>query len=216
MEILFSSVAIFVLATSGSHRPKTENREYKYLDRRLIPMADTWGRFFPHLYFVFGTNVVDWKFTQSYCNETRTLGRRLRARAPQTKTINRITEYQCKPRGLKRKSHMNVLWVGNCTGEYFGIGPTCRCQEALRYFIRSPTSHYEQVEWFIFIDDDLYFRPYSLIGMLHSLQSNQPMQIVSSTAINSMAFAHRWDKRKINCNSPEISFAWAQPSIYNR
>ena len=99
---------------------------------------------------------------------------------------------------------MNVLFTANCTGEYFGYGPACRFQEALRFYtyhkqrnklIKDGFGHlgsgsesgmgggsasnailkkqksllFGNTKWFIFIDDDLYIRPYSLQVVLNSL-----------------------------------------------
>lgn len=84
----------------------------------------------------------------------------------------------------KERHSLQVLYVGNCTGEYFGIGPACRYQETARYFLSHadlrpvpsgsirPKSHegkFRHVEWFLFVDDDLYVRPFSLLSILHSL-----------------------------------------------
>lgn len=215
MESLFNTIAVFVLANTGSYKPRTENRYYSYLNRRLIPMADTWGRFFPYLYFVLGTNLYDWKFITQYCNMTSSHHRSLIARTPQRSSENKIISYRCTPPGL-RSEHMRILWVGNCTGEYFGIGPTCRCQEAMRYYLNS-LELLNQTNWFMFIDDDVYFRPYALIGMLANLSFKDSIQIVSSRYPNSLSFAHRWNKTKYQCYPSEyIRFTWAQPSILSR
>ena len=217
MESIFSTIAIFVLATTGSYKPRTESRSYSYLDRRLIPMLETWARYFPHTYFVLGTNTYDWAFIQKYCNtSTSSPHRHLLARTPQQPSENILRLYSCKLPRLKSQLPMKVLWVGNCTGEYFGIGPTCRCQEAMRYYLQT-VELLSNTQWFIFIDDDMYFRPYALIGMLHNLSSNDPIQIASANSANSLSFAHRWNKTKYQCYpSKHISFAWAQPSILSK
>ena len=107
-------------------------------------------------------------------------------------------------------STLNVLYTGNCTGEYFGYGPACRCQEAMRFYLyntrltrssaintrdamelqseaqrethkgkeggqgmgllnNNNRSLFENVRWFLFIDDDLYLRPYALRALLSNL-----------------------------------------------
>ena len=65
------------------------------------------------------------------------------------------------------RESVHILYTGNCTGEYFGIGPICRCQEAMRYF----NSHLKTHEWFIFVDDDIFIRPFALLSMLESIHS---------------------------------------------
>jgi hypothetical protein len=42
------------------------------------------------------------------------------------------------PTIIENDRNITILRAANCTGEYFGIGPTCRCQEMLRYFLQSP------------------------------------------------------------------------------
>jgi len=61
---------------------------------------------------------------------------------------------------------VNVLFAGNCTGEYFGSGPVCRCQEAMRYFVSQLSHHFD---WFIFLDDDVFIRPFSFFYLLQSI-----------------------------------------------
>jgi hypothetical protein len=53
----------------------------------------------------------------------------------------------------------------NETGEYYGLGPTCRCQETMRYYYYLNDIH-KSFDWFIFMDDDIYIRPYSLLSFL--------------------------------------------------
>lgn len=66
----------------------------------------------------------------------------------------------------------NVLYTKNCTGEYFGKGPTCRCQEAMRYYYYLTDIQGVKGEWFLFMDDDVYIRPYSLLAFLSQLSCN--------------------------------------------
>ena len=187
VDALFQSVAVFVLATTGSRRSPTASNgaeeEYNYLERRLLPLAESWGRFFPHLFFVLGTNEVDYSFTLRFCNATGLSsrpgrekvevglggrregreGRRLVARSKQVKKRNVVTELVCRPHQSKKE--MRFLWTGNCSGEYFGMGPTCRCQESLRFFLRSSSSSssfstgLDAFEWFIFVDGKEPFKP---------------------------------------------------------
>jgi hypothetical protein len=72
--------------------------------------------------------------------------RKLLARTAQTPSVNRTDQYLCdyssrlqsimsndsssssfsQQQYLQERHDLNVLYVGNCTGEYFGIGPACR------------------------------------------------------------------------------------------
>jgi hypothetical protein len=67
---------------------------------------------------------------------------------------------------LSIKSSVGALFVHNCTGEYFGWGPACRCQEAMRFFYKSlPTARF-----FMFMDDDVYIRPFAFVEALRMVQ----------------------------------------------
>ena len=178
------SLAIFILATTRHFQ------QISSFESRIKPIAGTWGSVFPHMYMVFGTNVFDASFLISSCqlkasygdagsgnsSESNNIGsgRHLYASAPQMNSINRTDVYECE-QGIK------VLYVGNCTGEYFGMGPTCRCQEAMRYFIFSQQQEFTSfsgayslsgVKWFAFMDDDVYIRPYSLLALTRRVQSH--------------------------------------------
>jgi hypothetical protein len=169
--MIFARISIFILAT-------TKSPNYP---QRLLQITDTWGAYFPLLYFVFGRNVIDYKFLENHCSLVQldqSKRRSLIARDPQTPSVDKITEYECFP-------GFHALFIGNCTGEYFGIGPTCRCQEAMRWFYNSPAM--AAVEWFIFIDDDIYFRPYALRELLFPTSARldvemyqHPMALVSA------------------------------------
>ena len=200
MKLRLDEIAIFVLGTTNHIHKRS------LYDSRLTPIVDTYGQFFRHLYFVFGTNLFDHKFLRSSCTPKHAAasgGRRLRAHTRQTPPEDRVTEYLCPVAttnitdtaalGLPHRSTANILWVGNCTGEYFGIGPTCRCQESMRYYLGSADPSLRSTRWFIFMgkpplailccppsrlchphyrrptrppDDDLYIRPYSLLALL--------------------------------------------------
>ena len=326
----FEDVAVFLLATTRPNgRPGSQQTYPTYYESRILPIRETWGAYFPHLYFVFGTNKFDYEFLTKRCHivdhdignegsgdmdegagisrnsarggfetsdlisssERDTLSpiptnttdkadttsassshRRLLAREPQTSTKHSTEVYSCpvskteveqqrrrrneafseasdlrslsstpdtaaaapppppppplppsttsgsfssaskvasssrsgrgetlhgagtsdasdEPGGADPVFEWRALWVGNCTGEYFGIGPTCRCQEALRFFSRPPSAgnpwnrgtrgnplyqqqQQQEPEWFVFIDDDMHFRPYSLVSLLHGVSAS--------------------------------------------
>lgn len=159
-----SSIAIFLLATTLRNS----------IDNRIVPIAATWGAGFEHLYFVMGTNIVDKKYLDSSCEIQPILSHRLLARAPQLQPQNELLEYQCIPGGLP----IRVLFTANCTGTYFGIGPTCRCQESMRFFWTAP--RFRDTQWFMFIDDDLYIRRLPLMTMLSGFNDrlHEPISII--------------------------------------
>lgn len=75
--------------------------------------------------------------------------------------------------------HFKVLFCANCTGEYFGYGPSCRYQEALRYF--QWEEKLKTSKWFLFMDDDIYLRPFALASMLSQLDNNNSTSSTANT-----------------------------------
>ena len=115
--------------------------------------------------------------------------------------------------------YLNALWTGNCTGEYFGFGPTCRCQESLRYLYYSPK--FKDVNWFVFMDDDVYIRPPSLLSMLNqfpSKPSSAAVALISSSIYRGFGFSKFWPKlANVNCKVDGVhSYAIAMPGVINR
>jgi hypothetical protein len=218
-----------------------------------------------------GTNVFDFKFVRDKCQLTTTAGTRtttpvdkriLFASAPQTPPENKTELYLC-PTSLGDRA-VQVLRMANCTGEYFGIGPTCRAQvackthththfayrsilhlttyiltsslvtrplqESMRYYLaRTGLGHrFYSVDWFLFLDDDIYIRPHALLGFLDGMLRNRSLSdFISSSGIalvsagmhRGFGFSKRHGtgigaNRTSNCFRHK--FAIAQPSLIHR
>jgi hypothetical protein len=101
----------------------------------------------------------------------------------------------------------------------------------MRYYNTEPTLHNK--EWFIFMDDDIYYRPFALKAMLHALtaqfegtSTKQPMALVASNRYRSFQFSKGGPKESTsgntkptphNCKgSSAYDFAIAQPAMLNR
>ena len=123
----------------------------------------------------------------------------------------------------------NILRTGNCSGEYFGFGPTCRCQEAMRYFFYQNTA--DKWDWFIFIDDDIYMQPYAVSSLLKSLtDSSDPLDkyvaLLSSSKKRRIDYVLDWRKKAVTSKSNKRAFHpkhpchsivyIAQPAIISR
>jgi len=182
----FESIAVFLLATVGS--------QLEIYQHRISPLVDGWGAYFPQLYFVFGRNKFDKQFLDQQCrlidssanemkqdvhsinhvNSDRTVPsqRQLLARYAQTPLKHDMMTYECT---TDAGNSFYGLFAANCTGEYYGIGPTCRCQEAMRYFSFSspPSLNMSTAEWFIFMDDDLYVQPFLLLALLSRFHAQE-------------------------------------------
>ena len=243
MKVL--DIAIFVLATT-----KLLNFQSSW-DTRVVPIYQTWGKNLEHLYFTMGTNVFDKIFLDTQCMTilqqqhnvsrgvgTGEIGRRiLRARTQQTFKRNRLIEYKCSEnlrasnrniflKGMYLNPNPNtgqitVLFAANCTGEYFGEGPSCRLQESIRHFIYDPK--FLEVKWFGFIDDDVYLRPYVLSNLLKMFHLNDGSKDGGDVALlysmdePGLQFSTRWSPSSHNCNiSGMHTFPYAMPCVINR
>lgn len=204
----FSDLAIFVLATT-TRNGRNDNLYATYYESRITPISMTWARYYPHVYFVFGTNSFDYKFLSEKCELTESYPpkennqRILRPSSPQQLPENRNYLYNCPVSYVPYNNFSSyyyhnesqttsvlqhsfqALYIGNCTGEYFGSGPTCRCQESIRYFLANKL-RFSTVQWFAFMDDDNYIRPHLTINILNEISLNStyeniPMGVIAST-----------------------------------
>lgn len=234
----FANIAVFLLGTTTKNG-RFPHKHPTYYESRISPIVSTWGGLFPNLYFVFGTNTFDYEFLSTVCQKELALdsntGRNLRSRVPQEESRNVNELYVCPVAAdihNESISYLNaslpsfsVLYTANCTGEYFGHGPTCRCQETMRYFLRN--SAFSHIDWFVFMDDDIYARPYAFASFLEALHLNStfrdnPIGIVSALRANGA----RTMKIRINNTYAPLppsckalwrnTFYYAQPIILNR
>jgi hypothetical protein len=237
----FSDIAVFILATTRT------NGRYKqdymtYFESRIVPIRETWGQYFPSLYFVFGTNKFDHDFLSQQCRVSGDETRQLASRDKQVQPEHTLVHYKCpiyhiearyKPPTTTNVAaavssqpmmfEFDALWAGNCTGEYFGIGPTCRCQEAMRFYETSPAL--SDTEWMIFMDDDIYYRPFALETVLSRLaqeKGKSSIAVVSANRYRSFQFSKNGPKNGTTTlphrckDSPAYEFAIAQPALLNR
>lgn len=240
-----SSIAVFVLSTTKRNMGGYKQDYSSYYESRVLPIANSWGSVLPYFYFVMGTNKFDHQFIAKHCSYGGR--RRLAPHAPQTESRDAIELYSCPKTLEERRIHanltsastlsnietsliskserFNVLFTANCTGEYFGMGPTCRCQESMRYFLYEPTL--SDIQWFLFLDDDTYIRPFSLLALLdsiehatgdtvHKVQSNRPIAMVAPGRLRNFEFSKGW-KGMYGCDIKGVhEFLCAQPALMNR
>ena len=221
--VSFGDIAIFVLATTRFNGKKQAYPTY--LESRIIPIKNTWGALFPNIFFVFGSNVFDYKHLLTKCHLNQPNTRKLVAHTAQTPSENISLYYTC---GIGSdyqypwlvSDHFNVMWTGNCTGEYFGSGPTCRFQESLRSFMYNPKL--ANTDWFIFMDDDIYLRPFAFLSFLATLHYDkklQPVAVVGGSSYRGFRFSKAWKQvgMNVDCLAKDVhDFAVAQPLILNR
>lgn len=243
--VSFTDIAIFILATTTRNGRHPQNYS-TYYESRITPISLTWAKLFPLTFFVFGTNEFDFQFLSDRCRLKESyphhLGsdhRFLRPSSPQQPPVDRYQLFDCPVSTVPSdqfsdyyNTHPNnqsfqALYVGNCTGEYFGSGPTCRCQESMRYFLHHPT-RFEGVPWFMFMDDDIYLRPHVFIGLMDKFHQNYtssyvPIGIIAAT--KSAGVKNIKLKQDNGTYAPlpsecvnllSSSFFYAQPAILSR
>lgn len=181
--VAYDNIAIFILATTLRNS----------IVNRIVPIASTWGADFPYLYFVMGTNDIDKQFLDRQCSPYRELGHRSLANAKQVPHRNELLEYRCP---APPASDLQVLFTANCTGTYFGLGPTCRCEESMRFFTTAP--RFRRTEWFMFIDDDLFVRSAPFNSFLSGFDRviNQSITILRYATVRDLVL---YARRKLLC-----------------
>ena len=185
-----SAVSIVVLATSL----RTGNYSYYY--DRAVPMQETWAKKW-ELELAFGTNVFDADFLKE-------CGRLLKVKRPQVPPRDALDIFQC--------DQLRILWFANCTGEYMGLGPVCRCQETMRYWLTA--KRFARTKWYIFMDDDVFFRPEALLAFLDGFDEEKPIAFVGAHGPRGLSLTKdRWRACGDLC---AYRFPWAQPAILSR
>eukprot|EP01032_Pedospumella_encystans_P017483 gene17483-19920_t len=203
------------------------------------------------MHFVFGSNKKDRDFLTQQCRlvEQSTPNRQLKVRSDQVAHENKAVQYKCpiyeieshyqslatngtNPNVAAMKSssllfEFNALYTANCTGNYFGMGPTCRCQESMRFY--NQDSSMKRAEWFMFMDDDIHVRPFALQAMLTGLSNplfatntstlsasnDNGMALVGSNRYRSFDFSRKSPPHSCR-ESIAYEFPFAQPAIINR
>ncbi|KAJ8602036.1 hypothetical protein CTAYLR_002732 [Chrysophaeum taylorii] len=199
-----SAVSIIVLSTSLVKENKATRPKYSYFFDRAVPLKRTWAREF-EVELAFGTNIFDSTFLAEHCEELKKRRRELRIVHPQVPPRNVMETFECE-------ASLRVLYFANCTGEYMGLGPVCRCQESIRYWLQSP--RFEKTKWFVFIDDDVYFRPQALLALLAGFDESRPLGFVGAHGPRGLSLTRdRWKRCGDIC---AFRFPWAQPAILSK
>jgi hypothetical protein len=276
----FSSIGVFILATTTINTRNAPQTYPTYYESRILPIMETWGSFFPHLYFVFGTNKFDYQFLKKKCtskpleqseihsepndfleieNKQNVQRRKLVPHTHQTPPKNKAYLLHCnkqpgegkytKVKNItddgsasaqssspassiinsyyhyveNRQFPWKALYFANCTGEYFGQGPTCRCQETFRYYLNHKNGLFSSLKWIIFMDDDIYLRPYAFLSFLSNIMKNhneeKPWALISSETGHEIRATkqQKYNNYTRACNNLfRNSFHLAQPAIMNR
>lgn len=125
VEMVYQQLAIFLLATAHTF-PLNSTHIYSYYNQRILPIYETWGKSFQHLYFILGNNPINQQFVQANCRSFQSLteqneiqiSRNLKPAVKKNDAlVNKTTFHSC---GANQQ--LNVILTWNCSGEYFGIG----------------------------------------------------------------------------------------------
>ncbi|KAH8074620.1 hypothetical protein JL721_2188 [Aureococcus anophagefferens] len=178
-----TDVAFYVLSTAQTKRVnKTHAEPLHWIRQRALPALATWGRHFDAVYFV-----VEASFADSDD------GRRCEPGA----TGQELT---CADLGGA------TFLLSNCTNEYRGAGPCCKCDVGLAHAARTGNAR-----WAAFADDDVFFDASSLRASLEPLDATKAFAVVPSGARNRPPF-----KASVACRSVMRQSYWAQPAILSR
>ena len=124
-------IAIYVLSTGKSKRLNgTHTEPLHWLTQRALPALDTWAKGFDRVVFV-----VEKGF------ESSAAGRGCRPARDGTLVCPRLAD-----------AH---LLAADCTDEYRGAGPCCKCDAAFAHAAGAARPW----DWVGFADDDVFFDP---------------------------------------------------------
>lgn len=117
-------------------------------------------------------------------------------------------------------SQIQPIFV-DCPDEHWGFSPCCKQEQGL---IKMYETYGQSFDWFLYSDDDNYFRVSLLEGLLKRLDSSIPM-IATSGAVQSETSAlgksgyyyHPKDLPPYNCSRDENRiYPWGQPVLYSQ
>lgn len=118
----FHLISIFILGTPNNYWS------------RMVPITNTWGRDFDHMYFVMGRN-RDWSTTKRKCKKM----------VDSSVKKSDVERYTCAPGSVVaptlnflaplQKTTISFLYSKTCTDKYFGASPTCKLEKAMFYFL---------------------------------------------------------------------------------
>ena len=99
---------------------------------RTVPVSNTWGQHFEHMYFVLGRNGA-WRSIKKKCHKKDLL--------------SDIEHYTClpgltnapmkrDPSSTRPQNHpISLLYSAKCSDKYFGASPTCKLEKAMIYYL---------------------------------------------------------------------------------
>lgn len=114
----FHLISIFILGTPNNYWS------------RMVPITNTWGQHFDHMYFMMAKNKANTYNLMSTCIKRDTFESLVRYKChPRTNTniITNVKETQ--------RNTISLLYSTTCGDKYFGASPTCKLEKAMLYFL---------------------------------------------------------------------------------
>lgn len=242
-----SEIAVHVLATVKHQHFRQGRGDYDYFDERLLAGARTWGRDFPSLTYSLGVGNGAGDAEAAKLFDSGSHGDvRCRAAPPARAAAAAADAAElprrvlCAPGGGARP--FAVLQFPNCSGEYYGArGPCCRCQESMRWVLprlagasnasaaaaaedwgdddAAAGARAPAYKWFVFADDDVYFRAPALVAMLSRLDAETPLALTAAHALRGFApgMKGHWGwLGEQGCGGPDdcaMAFPWMNVAV---
>lgn len=116
----FHLISIFILGTPNNYWSRT------------VPISNTWGHHFEHMYFMMARSGPFTKGLKKQCEKKEQFEALGRYKCPTSMTPpTEVIDYE-----LERQHHpISLLYASKCPDKYFGASPTCKLEHAMLYFL---------------------------------------------------------------------------------
>ena len=116
LGLAFNLISIFILGTPNNYWS------------RMVPISNTWGQHFEHLYFAMARG-PKWK--------------KMKKRCKKIEKFEELEHYVCQPQDSvppediisPQKNSLSLLYAAKCPDKYFGYSPTCKLEVVMLYFL---------------------------------------------------------------------------------
>jgi hypothetical protein len=175
------------------HMSSLKGNVYK---NRAVSGFQTWGADLKHLYYVMEGSRED--FTNTFAATATDCTWRQYGSYP-------VVQCQGEPQ---------VVMMSECDGAYWGAcgkgGPCCKFDHALK-FLRS-TPFYNELQWMVFSDDDVYWRKDSLLALLNERDSGSAAAVVFDSAGTGRMIPGNFSQMCAN----KMTSGWFQPTAITK
>jgi len=160
------NVSVFLLGSFANSRTLNLTTQASFRDyfSKAEAAKLTWAKYLKHFYYVVGAGKPEYQIISNpnLCSN-------------RSKTAESFPDYPEDHFEMYNCANIKVLYFRQCSNSPHGhLGPCCRCESSMRYFLHANKHHNLQKkknnypDWFIFADDDYFMRTH----MLQSVLSN--------------------------------------------